>query len=88
MSKTAIYISAAAVVASLAIAALCSCTRAQGDAAMRLLTMTAESCVRVAAAQGRADIAQACGLTDDALTILQASLADQQCAIPTDAGRD
>ncbi|MFA5892161.1 MAG: hypothetical protein WDA27_14630 [Actinomycetota bacterium] len=68
------------------IVALWACTKAQGDAALRVLTMSAEQCVKVAQANGRNDIATYCGLTDSALDILTASLADQTCTLPTDAG--
>ena len=69
-------------------AALCTsaCTHAQGDAALRLLSMTAEACAKVALQQGRRDVALACGVTDSALDVLQASLDSQQCTIPSDAG--
>lgn len=64
------------------------CTKQQGDIAERVLTMSARACVQVAQAKGRADIATACGLTEDAVEILSKSLDDQVCTLPQDGGTD
>jgi len=64
------------------------CTPAQGDKAMKLLSMTPEACVRVAVAFGRKDIATYCDITESAVEILTTALSDQTCTLPTDAGAD
>ena len=89
MNRLGYWLCCALCLVALGSAVLCSCTRQQGDVALRVLTMSAESCVAVAKANGRTDIATYCGLTDSALDILQASLADQVCTLPpADAGHD
>lgn len=65
-----------------------ACTPAQRSTAERVLTMSAEACVHLATARGRTDIAAYCGLTEDAVQVLQAALDEPVCAVPgsVDAG--
>lgn len=69
------------------LACLQGCSAASNRTALKLLTMSTEECVKVAQAAGRKDVATACGITDSALDVLTASLADQVCTLP-DAGHD
>ena len=67
------------------IAILTGCSAAQNA---RLLSMSADECVRIAKANGRDDIALACNIAESAVPVVSAALADTTCTIPVDGGAD
>lgn len=66
-----------------------ACTPAQRDRAERILTMSADACVKIATLRGRTDIATYCGLSEDAVQVLSAALDEPVCTVPpADAGAE
>lgn len=64
------------------LASIVACSAAQNA---RLLSMTASECEKIARANGRDDIALACGIAESAVPVVAAALADTTCTLP-DAG--
>lgn len=71
------------------VALVVACTASQQQAAAHVLSMSSETCVRIAKARGRSDIAAYCGITHEAADVLGKALDDQVCTVPErDGGHD
>ena len=76
-----------ALVLTFLLALALACSAAQQQLEQRLLTMTADECVRIAQANGRGDIALACGIAESAVPIVASAIVPASCELPAaDAG--
>lgn len=61
------------------------CTAQQSQLSVKVLSMSAEECARLALQLGRRDVATACGVSESALQVLEQTMALTVCELP-DAG--